>query len=378
MAQFLGAFTPHDFYFDLAFTLLAMLIVGGMGSSLGALAGTALTTVLIEVARRFEGGGEVLGLAVPPVFGLPQAMLAIGMLWVIWRRPHGLTGGNELNMLARFGRAARVSSAARPEVHEHRETLTIESVTCRFGGLMALDSVACKLEPGVITGIIGPNGAGKTTLINVMSGHVRATTGAARLGRASLERGSPHRAARAGVARTFQNIRIFQRMSVLENVLVAALQVQPNLAAAERAAMRELERVGLADKAADIAGSLAYGLRRRLEIARALALEPHFLLLDEPAAGMNGAETAELVRMLEEVRRERHIGIVLVEHDMQMVMRLCARIVVLDHGKVIAMGTPDEIRGDPAVIEAYLGKPEKRAVAAHAPDPNFQQSSSHA
>ncbi len=300
MAQFLGAFSPRDFYFDLGFTMLAMLIVGGMNSSLGAFAGVAVTIVVIETVRRFEGGGEILGLQLPVLFGLTQGVLAVAMILVIWRRPTGLFGDRELNL---FGRRAASPSAPSVEVRPRAAAgeIATDRLTRRYAGVVAVDDVTLRFEPDTITGIIGPNGAGKTTLLNMIAGDVRPTAGAVSIG-VAVARPSPFRFARSGIARTFQNIRIFPRMTVLENVVVAARQVEPTLAAAEAAALRELARMGLEALADRPAASLAYGLRRRLEVARALALQPRFLLLDEPAAGMNAVETAELVAILSAVR----------------------------------------------------------------------------
>jgi branched-chain amino acid transport system permease protein len=362
MAQFLGAFSPRDFYFDLGFTMLAMLIVGGMNSSLGACAGVAVTIVVIETVRRFEGGGEILGLQLPVLFGLTQGVLAVAMILVIWRRPTGLFGDRELNI---FGR--RAALPAPPPEAEARPRAPVGEIATdrlvrRYAGVVAVDDVTLRFEPDTITGIIGPNGAGKTTLLNMIAGDVRPTAGAVSIG-VAVARPSPFRFARSGIARTFQNIRIFPRMTVLENVVVAARQVEPTLAAAEAAAQRELARMGLETLADRSAASLAYGLRRRLEVARALALQPRFLLLDEPAAGMNAVETAELVAILSAVRTERRIGIVLIEHDMRLVMNLCERIVVIDHGRVIADGSPAEVQSNAAVIAAYLGSRTARAQA---------------
>jgi branched-chain amino acid transport system permease protein len=356
MAQFLGAFTPHGFYFRLAFTLLAMLIVGGMSSSLGALSGVILTTALIEVARRCESGVEVFGVTMPTLFGLPEAALAVGMLLIIWRRPDGLCRGFELDVVRRLGIQQRPAAAAAllPR-HPGADSVRVEALTKRFAGLTAVDNVSIDIARDAITGIIGPNGAGKTTLLNLISGHAVATSGRIWIGQTPLESAAAHIVARTGVARTFQNIRIFPRMSVFENALVAARQVEGSLRAAEQVAWREIAVLGLQDYASRPAGSLAYGLRRRLEIARALTLGPSFLLLDEPAAGMTPVETASLIEILAQTRRERGLGIVLVEHDMQLVMTLCERLIVLDQGRLIAAGTPREVQGNPAVIAAYLG-----------------------
>src|SRR5882757_5171574 len=248
MAQFLGAFTPHGFYFRLAFTLLAMLIMGGMSSSLGALSGVILTTVLIELARRCESGVEVFGVTMPTLFGLPEAALAVGMLLIIWRRPDGLCRGRELDVARRLGIQHQPAAAAallprRPGA----DSIRVEALTKRFAGLIAVDNVSIDIARDTITGIIGPNGAGKTTLLNLISGHAAATSGRIWIGRIALEHAAAHTVARAGVARTFQNIRIFPRMSVFENALVAARQVEGSLRAAEQVAWREIAVLGLQD-----------------------------------------------------------------------------------------------------------------------------------
>ncbi len=257
-----------------------------------------------------------------------------------------------------------------------RVLLETRGLSAAFGGLRALDDVGLQVFEGEIAALIGPNGAGKTTLFNCLTGLCRPSAGDLHLlpgdgRRVRLDGLSPNRIAALGVARTFQNIRLFPEMTALENVMVGrhvrtragvlgALLRGPGARAEERgikaAALDLLAKVGLAAVAREPAASLPYGLQRRLEIARALATRPLLLLLDEPAAGMNPRETAELDELIRRLRAEDGVTILLIEHDMRLVMGLAERIIVLDYGRLIATGTPAQVRADPAVIRAYLGE----------------------
>ncbi|MDQ0946966.1 ABC-type branched-subunit amino acid transport system ATPase component/ABC-type branched-subunit amino acid transport system permease subunit [Streptomyces phaeochromogenes] len=372
---------PETFSIGNMFILLAMVIIGGRRSLVGCVVGAVGLTLIREWLSDFSTYAQ-LGYGV------------VVVLMVVFA-PTGLAGiPSRAREFANRRRRSHTEDRARLrpfQPYEAVETpaaadeplLEIRSVTKDFRGLRALDDVSLTVRPGEIRGIVGPNGSGKTTLFNVISGFYRATSGQVRFGGRATTTARPYALSLLGVARTFQNLRLFGQLTVRENILVALDRTrtytiwqyavwQPGVVRRERQLRRQaqelLERFGLTDFAEAAPGSLPYGIQRRIEIARAMASRPRLLLLDEPAAGLNGEEVQQLARIVRSIR-DSGTTVVLIEHNMGLVMSLCERVTVLSSGGVIAEGTPAEVVAAPEVIEAYLGDSAMADVPLPEPAP---------
>ncbi|MEM6848867.1 MAG: branched-chain amino acid ABC transporter ATP-binding protein/permease, partial [Pseudomonadota bacterium] len=359
----LGAFSPRDFYFAITFAMVAMLIVGGLMTVTGAVVGTITITLLQDTVRQFENGFMVAGFEVPAIFGLTTGAVGVAILLVIYFRPEGLFGKRELSFRPLSWALSKLlpavpPPAAAPAAPTDAPQLVTHNLTRKFDGLTAVDNVSLTVLPGRITGLIGPNGAGKSTLVNLLSGHIAPTSGDIEFGDVALAGRSAEAIARAGLARTFQNNRLFDQLTVRENIAVAAIGMGLTRREAAARAEREILAMNLTADAERLAGTLPYGARKRLDIARCLAGEPKLLLLDEPAAGMNPDETADLGNRIAAIADVRGIAVVLIDHDLEFVNRLSSEIVVMNRGAILARGTPADIRKNPDVIEAYIGTGE--------------------
>jgi branched-chain amino acid transport system permease protein len=373
-AQSVIAFNANQFYFAITFALLAMLVVGGRTSITGAVAGAAIITFLTDTLARVEQGVAIGPWELPRITGSVQFVIAFLIIITLILRPEGIFGRWEIDDLlrrlspaSRRARGAETSAAADrpPEITGDRAgidasappVLVAGRVAMRFEGVAALDGVDLEVRPGEILGLIGPNGSGKTTLLNVISGVFAPTSGTVTFDGREIAGMPPHRVADLGLCRTFQNIRLFPQLTVRENVEAASPSGTGEDAIEEVIAWFGLERVQ-----GERAMNLPYGMQRRLEIARAVVRRPTLLLLDEPAAGMNEAESDELLANIRRIRAGTGCSVVVVDHDLRLIMKLCDRIQVLDQGRTIALGAPHEIAEDPAVIEAYIGGPSTKSA----------------
>ncbi|MUM27807.1 ATP-binding cassette domain-containing protein [Mycolicibacterium sp. CBMA 295] len=357
LGQFLGAFSPKQFYFTMTMTIIAMMVVGGMNTVTGAILGAGVVTVMVNVLRGLEGGGQIAGVSVPQFFGLTDAGLALVLLLTMIIRPQGIVPHFEIDewlgrLLTRRRPAAEPSPIDWTRLSSEQPVkLEFSEIRKAFAGVQALDGVSFSLCSGEIVGLIGANGSGKSTLVNVVTGVTGMDSGAVRLDGQELAGLSSAEIARRGLARTFQNIRLFSGLTVQDNVAVAAVASGQDWDLGLVLTSDE-QLLGLRDR---LATTLSYGDQRRVEIARTLATRPKFALLDEPAAGMNVEESEALAERLRQLVEQTGIGILIVDHDMRMMARLCDRLVVLDHGSLITHGHPTEVLTDPRVAELYLG-----------------------
>lgn len=378
--QVIGSTNPRQYTLDVAVLLLAMLVVGGMRTVSGAVLGTVIITAGTEIFRQLGDPDRL------DIDRFPDLFLGVALLAVMLARPSGLLGDADVQawMRRRFapqGRAGAPGVAAvagapgvagapaaaaaaavagapgapgAPGVRD--AALVAEGVGVRFGGFVALDGARVSVGPGEVVGIIGPNGAGKTTLFNVLTGLVAPSAGTVRLGERDLTGAKPEQVARAGMARTFQNLRLFGNLPVRENVAVAALVAgahRRHEPAVDVDAL--LDAVGLRELAERPARTLDYGNQRRLELARAAALAPEFLLLDEPTSGMNDDEGQAMVDQVRAMASLVGAGVLVIDHDLAFITRISDRVVALAEGTVIAEGSPETIRANAAVVASYLG-----------------------
>jgi branched-chain amino acid transport system permease protein len=348
-AQSLGSVNPKQFTLDAGILILVMLVVGGMRTLTGAVVGAVLITAGNEMFRQL-GDPQRLD-----VERFPDLFLGATMLLVMLLRPGGLLGDIDISrMFAR--RAGRCTEHPVPSAEPGARPLEAAGITVRFGGFMALDDAHIRVRPGEIVGLIGPNGAGKTTLFNVITGLTIEESGHVHLGDLNLTDASPVQVARAGLARTFQNLRLFKNLSVRENVELAALVARRHRRHRPAVDVESLiDDAGLSASAAVAAGTLDYGNQRRLELARAAALAPEFLLLDEPTSGMDDAESLAMVERVRAAALRIGAGVLVIDHDLGFITRISDHIVVLAEGRVLAEGTPAEVRSNPLVAAAYLG-----------------------
>lgn len=375
-AHQIGMLSPKTFGFNKSIEYLVMVVLGGMGSITGSIISSAVLVALPEFLRGFSEWRLVIY----------STLLIVMMLF----RPSGLMGTREFSLMNTWDTAARwikkslgikKRQAKMPytphyDVWEDSVVLEIKNLGIRFGGLIAAEGINLTLRNNEIIGLIGPNGAGKTTVFNMLTGVYAPTDGEIILLSKSINGMPTHDITKNGIARTFQNIRLFKSMTVLENIKVAfhtRMQYSP-LSGIVRGSSYQTEEMGIDIRARELlrvfdmedvadtqADSLPYGQQRKLEICRALACNPKVLLLDEPAAGMNPIETAELMATIKIIRNQFSVAILLIEHDMKLVMGICERIYVLNYGRVIAHGSPAEIGKNPEVIAAYLGTPDRES-----------------
>ena len=334
-------------------------------------------TVVIEVLSRLAEGPQIGPIDLPEILGLPMIGLGVALIVVMFWKRGGITGALEIDEHIAGWRRRRAAEKHGPQailpsrshmeglpVPEPREDsgrrLVASNVSKDFGGIRALDNVSLELRRGEILGLIGPNGSGKTTLINVLSGALPLTGGHVAIDGTDITDWPAHRIARRGIGRTFQNIKILSGMTVFYNILAGAMSPTAlSLEDPEHRATRLLLEFDLEEYTYQSAEDLSYGPQRILEIARAVALEPSFLLLDEPAAGMIRKESDQLVETLKKLRDNYEMGLLVVDHDLKMIMNLCERVVVLNEGQVIADGDPGEVQQNSHVIEAYIGRKRK-------------------